>query len=130
MARPGVTYKDIATAASELKGQGRSITIDNVRSILGTGSIGTINNHLRKWKDAQTSTNKIAVKENIPEELIALVKGLWERVCAQSIEQFTPLETRYQQEVAQLKQEVDKYKNNNQRWQKLYDQWLKEKNAQ
>lgn len=127
MARPGVTYQDIASAANELKGQGKSVTIENVRSILGTGSIGTINNHLRKWKDAQNSTHKIASKENLPEALVSLMKGLWESLISQSIEQFVPIEANYNQEISELKQELDKYKNNNQRWQKLFNQWQQEK---
>ena len=43
MSRPGVTFQDIANAAQDLKGQGKTVTIENVRAILGTGSIGTIN---------------------------------------------------------------------------------------
>ena len=127
MARPGVTYQDIANAASELKGQSKNITIENVRAILGTGSIGTINQHLRKWKEAQQTTQKIASKENLPESLIALVKGLWESVVEQSANQFQVIEEAYKQEIVELKIEMEKYKNNNQRWQKLFNQWQQEK---
>ncbi|MHB1946942.1 MAG: DNA-binding protein [Gammaproteobacteria bacterium] len=127
MARPGVTYQDISSAANELKGQGKSVTIENVRAILGTGSIGTINNHLRKWKETQSSTHKIASKENLPEELISLVKGLWEGIVTQSITRFEPIEENYHKEIAELKEELEKYKNNNQRWQKLFNQWQQEK---
>lgn len=49
MSRPGVTYQDIAAAAQELKGQGKNITIENIRANLGKGSIGTINKYLRQW---------------------------------------------------------------------------------
>lgn len=129
MARPGVTYHDIANAANVLKGQGKNITIENVRAYLGTGSIGTIHNHLRKWKEIENATHKIAVKENIPDELIGLVKGLWERILTQASEQFTPIEENLRQELANLKQDLEKYKNNNQRWQKLFHQWQQEKTA-
>lgn len=127
MARPGVTYQDIANAAHELKGQGKNVTIDGVRAILGTGSIGTINQHLRKWKEAQATTQGIAAKENLPESLIALMKGLWEGVIDQSSEQFYPVEEAYKQEISELKTELEKYKHNNQRWQKLFNQWQQEK---
>lgn len=127
MARPGVTYQDISSAANELKGQGKNITIENVRAILGTGSIGTINNHLRKWKEAQNSTHKIASKENLPAELVSLLKGLWDTVLTQSTEQFAPIETEMRSEITALKEEVQKFKNNNQRWQKLFNQWQQEK---
>lgn len=127
MARPGVTYQDIISAANELKGQGKSITIENIRTHLGTGSIGTINKYLRQWREVQASTGKIASKENLPEELISLVKGLWEGVLNQSTQRFEPIETNYQQEISELKAELEKYKNNNQRWQKLFNQWQQEK---
>jgi hypothetical protein len=127
MARPGVTYHDIANAATELKGQGKNVTIENVRSILGTGSIGTINNHLRKWKEAQSLTQKMPSAENLPQNLIALMKGLWEGVITESAEQFHPTEEAYKQEISELKSELAKYKNNNQRWQKLFNQWQQEK---
>jgi chromosome segregation ATPase len=127
MARPGVTYQDIANAAHELKGQEKRVTIENVRAILGTGSIGTINQHLRKWKEAQATTQGVAAKENLPESLIALMKGLWEGVLDQSSEQFYPVEEAYKQEILELKAELEKYKNNNQRWQKMFNQWQQEK---
>ncbi len=127
MARPGVTYQDVVNAANELKGQNKNVTIENVRAILGTGSIGTINNHLRKWKTIQDSSHKIAAKENLPEELISLLKGLWEGVVTQSTERFIPIEEALQQEILDLKTELEKYKTNNQRWQQLFNQWQQEK---
>ncbi len=129
MARHGISYEDVISAANSLKGQGKSVTIENVRGFLGTGSAGTINQHLRRWKEAQNSTQKIASKENLPEPLIALIKGLWGSLLTQSTEQFTPIETSYQQEISELKAELEKYRNNNQRWQKMFNQWQQEKNV-
>lgn len=127
MARPGVTYQDIASAANELKGHGKSVTIENVRAILGTGSIGTINNHLRKWKEAQNSTHKIATKEHLPESLVSLLKGLWENVLTQSAEQFIPVEENYKKDISELKLELEKYKNEYQRFEMLFNQGQQEK---
>ena len=127
MARPGVTYQDVSAAANQVKGQGKNPTIENVRAILGTGSIGTINNHLRKWKETQNAVRSLATSENIPEELASLVKGLWERVINQAEARFTEIEGRYQNDISELTQELDKYKNNNKRWQQLYNQWQQEK---
>lgn len=127
MARHGISYDDVISAANTLKAQGKNVTIENIRSFLGTGSSGTINQHLRHWKEAQQSTQKIASKENLPEGLIALVKGLWEGVLAQSAEQFVPIESNYQQEIAELKAELEKYRGNNQRWQNMFNQWQQEK---
>lgn len=127
MARHGITYDDVISAANSLKGEGKSVTIENVRRFLGTGSAGTVNQHLRRWKEAQNTTQKIASKENLPEGLITLVKGLWEGILAQSTEQFAPIEINYQQEISELKSEIEKYRNNNQRWQKMFNQWQQEK---
>jgi chromosome segregation ATPase len=129
MARHGISYEDVIDAANALKGQGKSVTIENVRGFLGTGSSGTVNQHLRRWKEVQQSTQTIASKESLPEGLIALVKGLWESILAQSTEQFTPIETNYQQEISELKTELEKYRGNNQRWQKMFNQWQQEKTA-
>jgi hypothetical protein len=127
MARHGISYEDVISAANTLKAQGKSITIENVRVFLGTGSAGTVNQHLRRWKEVQNSTQRIASKENLPEGLIVLVKGLWEGVLMQTTEQFAPIESNYQQEISELKNELEKYRNNNQRWQKMFNQWQQEK---
>ena len=122
-------WRGFVTPPNSLKVEGKSVTIENVRRFLGTGSAGTVNQHLRRWKEAQQSTQKIATKENLPAGLISLVKGLWEGVLTQSTEQFTPIESNYQQEIAELKTELEKYRSNNQRWQKMFNQWQQEKNS-
>lgn len=127
MARPGVTYQDIVSAVHELNGQGKSITIENIRLHLGTGSIGTINKYLRQWREIQASTDKIPSKENLPNELVSLMKGLWESVLTQSEHQFEPVETNYLQEITELKSQLEKYRTSNRRWQKLFTSWQQEK---
>ena len=84
MARPGVTYTDVSLAAQQLVASGRAPTIETIRIALGTGSNSTLGAHLRTWKANQNQTQQIASKENIPEELIVVLKGLWERVMNQS----------------------------------------------
>lgn len=127
MARPGITYTEVAEAATQLIGQNKNPTIEQVRLLLGSGSSTTIANHLRQWKANQEGSSLIAAKENIPPELIAIVKGLWERVIDQSEEKVRAIEADHQQFTAELQQELQKYKNNNQRWQQLFNQWAKEK---
>jgi hypothetical protein len=128
MARMGVSYNEVAEAATQLVGQGRNPTVEQVRLLLGTGSSTTIANHLRQWKANQESTSLISAKENLPPEFVAMMKGLWERLINHSEEEVGKIEKNYQQTVAELQQDVEKYKTNNQRWQKLHDQWLAEKN--
>lgn len=126
MPRPGITYQAVATAAAQLLEQGNNPTVVLVRHVLGTGSSTTIANYLRQWKSNQIASALIAAKENIPSELIDTVKDLWEKMLNQSQEKILQLEAHYQQVIAELENEVEKYKKNNQRWQKLFNQWQQE----
>lgn len=78
MGRIGVIYEDIANAATQLQGEGKHPTVDNIRSILQTGSKSTIARHLKNWK--QQKGIERASDGAIPSELLSLVKGLWERL--------------------------------------------------
>lgn len=107
MARPGITYHDVVNAAEHLKGQGLSITIEEIRRHLGTGSSSTIAPYLRQWKNQQNQMTLLAVKEKIPHELISLMKGLWERVIDQADERLIILKQNTDQEILQLKEELN-----------------------
>lgn len=127
MARPGVTYTEVAEIATHLIGQGKNPTIEQIRLLLGSGSSTTIANHLKQWKEHQQGTSLLAAKENVPQELISMVKGLWERVMNLSQEQVSVAEASFKQTVAELQADLHKYKTNNQRWQHLLTQWQQEK---
>lgn len=127
MARLGVTYQDIANAAEQLLGQSKQPTIEQIRNLLGTGSTTTIANHLRKWRAEQDGSTSVAAKENLPQEFVSVMKGLWQRLQAHADNQITDVKKEYELTNSQLRQELEKYKSNNQRWQKLYDNWSKEK---
>ena len=86
MARTGITYFDVEKAATKLTGLNKNPTIENIRHDLGTGSSSTIAKYLRQWKDKQNDTQLIASAEKIPETLVELMKGLWERVCIEADE--------------------------------------------
>lgn len=106
MARPGVAYLDVAKAAQQLVAAGRIPTIEGIRISLGTGSNSTLGNHLRTWKLKQEQNQQIATKENIPEELIAALKGIWEQVINQSDEKVQTIQHEAQNELISLKQEL------------------------
>lgn len=127
MARLGVTYQDIANAATQLIGQGRQPTIELIRHILGTGSTTTIANHLRKWRAEQDGTTSVATNDHMPHELVSVMKGLWERVQAHANHQIDIAKLQFDEMLAALTVDLEKYKSNNQRWQKLHDQWVREK---
>ena len=120
MARPGITYIEVAEAASRLLGQGTHPTIEQIRRLLGTGSSTTLARHLRQWKNTQSSNQRLAIRENLQEELLSLVKGLWERVLSEAEEKMAGLEAAYQARVDELLPELQKYKTNNQRWQQKW----------
>ncbi len=75
MARTGITYFDVETAALHLQGQGKTPTVDGIRQYLGTGSKTTISHHLNIWKAQQVDG-----EGQLPHQLSALVQGLWERL--------------------------------------------------
>jgi len=128
MSRPGITYQDVANAAQELLAQGFNPTIEGIRKLTGTGSNGTIAPYLRRFKEGISETHKFAAKENLPEEFVALMKGLWEKVLSHSSDQVAVIEAKYQGDANELQIELDKFKNNNNRWQKLLSVWQQEKN--
>ena len=127
MARLGVTYQDIANAADQLVGRGKQPTIELIRNLLGTGSTTTIANHLRKWRAEQDGSTSVAIKENLPTEFVSVMKGLWQRLQAHADNQVAANKQISEQRITQLEQEVEKYKTNNQRWQKMHDAWVREK---
>ncbi len=127
MARIGVTYQDIENAANQLVGQGKQPTIELIRHFLGTGSSTTIANHLRQWRAEQDGSFSLSKAENLPKEMISLMKGLWDKLCGDAQQKITTIEIKHQQLITELQQEAQKYKNNNQRWQQLFNQWTQEK---
>ena len=58
MARQGITYDQVATAANALTGEGTRPTIQNIREHLGTGSPNTIHRHLSNWRAAQVPAER------------------------------------------------------------------------
>lgn len=101
MARPGVTYLEVANAAQQLTASGRLPTIESIRIILGTGSNSTLGAHLRTWKSKQGDTAE-ANRENLPEELLAALKGVWQRVMDQSEEIIQTIKQEHEQKFSEL----------------------------
>ncbi|MFA4937527.1 MAG: DNA-binding protein [Patescibacteria group bacterium] len=129
MARPGVTYTEVSNAAKQLIATGRSPTVETVRIALGTGSNSTINTHLRDWKTRQTQIQNVATKENLPEELIATIKGLWNQVMDQAEEKILMIQQETGQNIEKLKQEVQQLQQENARWQQQCQQTKQERDG-
>ena len=82
MARPGITYEQVASAADALVGQGDRPTIQAVREALGTGSPNTIHRHLTQWKAAQAPAERQAAR--LPDDLAAALAREIERQASAS----------------------------------------------
>jgi chromosome segregation ATPase len=117
MTRPGVTYFDVANIAQQLIASGYEPTIERIRSQLKTGSNTTIGTHLRIWRSKRDTLQQLATKEKIPEELVILLKGLWERVMGQAEAQVDAIKNETQQDLEQQKQTIQQLQEKNARLQ-------------
>lgn len=110
MSRPGITYQEVAKAAIQLQGQNENPTVDRVREILNTGSKSTIARYLKEWK---SKTGHVTGTDGIPHELIAIIKGLWERLKIESDKQTTQYQQDADRLVAEIKQSLAHEQKNN-----------------
>jgi hypothetical protein len=69
-ARQGVTFDEVSAAAIGLQDDGKQVTIEAVREVLGTGSPATIHKHLAAWR-ADNAKPAEAPKAEIPESILA-----------------------------------------------------------
>ncbi|MBA3660631.1 MAG: DNA-binding protein [Gammaproteobacteria bacterium] len=129
MARPGVTFNDVAEAANQLIGQGKNPTIEQIRLILGTGSSTTIANHVREWKENQSNISLLASKENLPEELIALMKGLWQRVLGHAEDAIAAIQQTADVTIADLQAAAEQLDHENKQSRKQYHEVCQERDA-
>lgn len=99
MGRAGVTLLDVEKAALQLQGRGKNPSVDAIRELLGTGSKSTITQHLRDWKSVQQEA-----QGKLPNELLSLVTGLWERLNAQADQRIIEVEATHTEQAQALKQ--------------------------
>lgn len=82
MARPGITYQEVAAAADSIVAAGENPTIQRVRAALGTGSPNTIHKHLTAWRDAAPIQERKAPE--LPADLQAAIVRELERQSAEA----------------------------------------------
>lgn len=117
MSRAGVTLLDVEQAVLKLQGRGKNPSVDAVREVLGTGSKSTIAQHLRDWKAQQSEP-----QGKLPQDLLALVSGLWERLNLKAEQHINEIqETCHQRECA-LKQSLTELQQDHARLQKQLHQ--------
>lgn len=127
MSRPGITYHDVADVAQQLIAQGKNPTIESIRALTGTGSSTTIANHLKVWKNKQEDRRFLCAKENLPEEIVLTMKGLWERVITQAEEQVMVIEQGFNQTLIELKTHNQTLQEDNHHWQQQHQHLKREK---
>ena len=80
MARPGITFEQVAAAAAVLTSEGSKPTIQAVRAQLGgTGSPNTILTHLKAWTAGQASSAPAAPAQTLPASITAAINDLLAR---------------------------------------------------
>jgi cell division protein FtsB len=75
MARQEVTFDEVTAAAISLQNDGKRVTIEAVRDLLGTGSPNTIHKHLAEWRASHAKPAE-APKAELPESILAAL-GSW-----------------------------------------------------
>jgi len=73
MARPGVTYNDVAKACEKIAKDDGKVSINSVRNMLGgTGSPNNLSKHIRTWKESTTQTEG-AAEITLPESVVVSI---------------------------------------------------------
>lgn len=100
MARPGITFEQVAAAADALMGQGLQATINAVRERIGTGSPNTIHKHLTAWRAARPQTAVIVAE--MPVSLTTAIATEIERAAANARAEVESKLVQVQAEAAEL----------------------------
>jgi chromosome segregation ATPase len=101
MARPGISYLDVAKTAIKLVEQKIYPSIEEIRKTLGTGSNSTINRHLREWRSKQG--NQFELEQGLPEPLLLAVRGIYDGVKEEAASKINIIESESIKAVAELK---------------------------
>lgn len=104
MARPGISYLDVARAAIQLKEQGLNPTVAEIRNVLKTGSNSTINRHLRNWEEKQGM--RIDAEKGIPASLLTIVRGLYDALSEEANQKIHAAEQASQKKIALLQTQL------------------------
>src|SRR5690242_8066068 len=92
-----VTYQDVATAAEQLRVEGRNVGPIKVRQMLGRGSFTTVQKYLSEWENAQAELKTKAEEEKKsgpPEEVFTelqkVMAAYWPQAVARAKEELRP----------------------------------------
>lgn len=107
----GITYEKVKDAARTLQDQRKSVTGDNIRAVLGTGSKGTITKYLRQWK---TNNGAGTVNESsVPPRLCQVVRDLWHQIESDADDKITEHKETLERKLSDTQLLLDTYKSQN-----------------
>jgi DNA repair exonuclease SbcCD ATPase subunit len=107
MPRIGVTFDDVAQAATKLLSTGESPSVLKVREILGTGSNSTIAEHLKIWRQQKSEQRTVALPEGIPKALLPPLETMWHIANEQADNRFVAYREQTESKIEQLTTERD-----------------------
>jgi chromosome segregation ATPase len=81
MARQEATFDDVTKAATGLQNEGKQVSVESVRDVLGAGSVNDIHKHLVAWR-ASNAKPVEAPKVELPESIISALDS-WVRQYAE-----------------------------------------------
>jgi hypothetical protein len=55
-----ISYDDVVTAAKAISNEGGKLSLRAIRERLGRGSLGTVQEHVRHWRESQTRTPQVS----------------------------------------------------------------------
>ena len=105
MARPGITYQEVARAATQLLAQQTRPSIEAVRKILGTGSNSTINRHLREW--SKTQGMQAELEQGLPDSLLIAVRGVYDAMREDANSRVVSMQSEHQQAIHKSKSRAE-----------------------
>lgn len=122
MARPGITYADVAKAAAAIVAEGNIPTIERLRAKLETGSYSTLGVLLKEWKSKQALQQQYAANGQLPEELISAVQKVWETIKEKTENQILKIQEERTADHQILQQEMAQQKKATTTLQTAYDE--------
>ena len=105
MARPGVTYTDIAKAANHVQAKGQNPTVDRVLAFLGTGSKSTISPLLKEWKQKQVHASE-SDTEGLPSGLVMAMKDIYDKTRIEADDRINEHQAKADQQIQALREEL------------------------
>ena len=106
MARIGITYVDVAKAATQLQHENKNPTVDGVRAILGTGSKSTIAPLLKDWKVKHEGLTT-DINAGLPVEILTVVKELYQRMQNEVLVQANEQKLQFDKEIESIRSELN-----------------------